>query len=241
MFVGLVDGLKPGRPVVVQSSDDLAALGASVDAARSHRRGDRGGLARPLVLEPAARSFVVIVDGVERRVELPASAVSLDDLASLLNADPSAAFVASVIAQGRPGISTSPGASRGGPGGSPCVPILRSASRSRRERSASRSAPLCRGRSTPSFVPAAAEPGSSRSARRSPISHRARQGCARSCVCSRRARHPRFRRDSTRRLRRACGCRRSPGAATFPIAGAVPLRRSGSRRPFFYACPIWSS
>jgi len=100
MFVGLVDGLEPGRPVVVQSSDDLAALGASSTRLDRIAAVTGAALPDPLVLEPAARSLTVIVDGVERRVELPANAVSLDDLTSLLNADSSAAFVASVIAQG---------------------------------------------------------------------------------------------------------------------------------------------
>jgi hypothetical protein len=90
MFVGLVDGLEPGRPVVVQSSDDLAALGASSTRLDRIAGVTGAALPDPLVLEPATRSFGAIVDGVERRVELPANAVALDDLASLLNADPSA-------------------------------------------------------------------------------------------------------------------------------------------------------
>jgi uncharacterized protein len=100
MFIGLVDGLEPGRPVVVQSSDDLAALGASSTRLDRIAAVTGAALPDPVVIEPDARSFTVVVDGVERRVELPANAVSLDSLASLLNADSSAAFVTSVIAQG---------------------------------------------------------------------------------------------------------------------------------------------
>jgi hypothetical protein len=100
MFVGLVDGLEPGRPVVVQSPDDLAALGASSTRLDRIAGVTGAALPDPLALEPATRSFGVIVDAVERRVELPTNAVALDDLASLLNADPSAPYVASVVAQG---------------------------------------------------------------------------------------------------------------------------------------------
>ena len=57
MFVGLVDGLEPGRPVVVQSSDDLAALGASSTRLDRIAAVTGAALPDPLVLDPATRSL----------------------------------------------------------------------------------------------------------------------------------------------------------------------------------------
>jgi hypothetical protein len=99
LLVGFVGGLEPGRPVVVESPDDLEALGAVRTRLDRLATVTGAALADPLSLPAGARELAVVIDGAERRVALPAGPLPLDDLAVLLSADAAAPFAAAIVQQ----------------------------------------------------------------------------------------------------------------------------------------------